>query len=302
MKTNNFLFAGLGALVSGVFLLVASPIALASSTWTDMGNSCATTGGTEVKTAATGNHSVYVGNSGACGTSDSVSLTANAYSTTSGPTTGGITFAEAELHKWGSNGLGVVNRYEDPNVTGPHATDNQYGTDAISLSFDEAVNLTSVGLGWVGGDSDFSLLAWVGPGTPGSIVGNTLNGTVPTVANPGASGTLLTSGWALVANYADVGISPNPSSTSVSAKDSSNKLIYSSYWLISAYNTSFGTVNSSGFGALGTGATDYFKLLSVAGNTKPPQGGSAPEPGSLALMGAALAGMVVVRRRKESIS
>lgn len=278
MKTIRMTTNPVLARVTGCLLLAMASSSFAASTWTDMGNTCSTSGGTVVNTADTGNNPVYIGNTGSCGTSSSVTLTAQAYSTTSGPMTPGTVFADAEVHKWGG-GLGVVNRYENPLAGGPHATDNQYGTDAIRLSFSSQMNLTNVGLGWVGGDSDFSVLAWVGPGTPaGAVVGKTLTGAA-------ATSTLLTQGWQLVANVAG----PGNTNNNISAASAG---IYSSYWLISAYNTAFN-------GGFASATDDYFKLFSVAGNTKPP-GGQAPEPGSLALMGVALAGVMTLRRRRTA--
>ncbi|MBK8120481.1 MAG: PEP-CTERM sorting domain-containing protein [Sulfuritalea sp.] len=78
--------------------------------------------------------------------------------------------------------------------------------------------------------------------------------------------------------------------------------VYSSYWLIGAYNPLAGTDN--GFTATGI---DYVKLASVTGvvcvggtgpncGTPPSQ---VPEPGSLALVGFALMGMVGLRKRRQ---
>lgn len=294
MKNTRFISIQAARAFSSVALLLLVAPAFAASTWSDMGNTCSTSGGTPFSSADTGGNNIQLGNSASCGASSSVTLNADAFSTAIGPTTAGTVFATAEVHKWGSAGLGIVNRYEDPNSTGPHAVDNVYGADAIRLSFTSALNLTGLSIGWNGtdnvtgvyADSDLSVLAWTGPGTPGDIAGKTLGATAGT-------STLLTAGWTLVGNYADVGLLPS-NTISISSG------IYSSYWLVSAYSTAFGTVNASGVGSLGvTGTLDAFKLLSVAGGTQPPlDTGKAPEPGSLALFGLAFTGMMAIRRRK----
>lgn len=275
-------------LFAGCVLMALAAPAFATSTWSNLGSGGATAC----------NSSPSIGNVLNCTTQNSVGLTADAFSTSDGVTsTTGTTFAKAALYNWGSAGLGVVNQFENPNDTGPHATDNRYGTDAIRLTFTSALSLTNIGIGWSGSsngnivgapttavqDSDFSVLAWTGPGTPGAVETKTLDGSAST-------STLLTQGWTWVGNYANL-------TTNQSASISTS--IYSSYWLVSAYNTAFGSVSQLGSGAASglDAGNDYFKLLSVAGNTQP-SGGKAPEPGSLALMGAALASILVVRHRK----
>ena len=79
--------------------------------------------------------------------------------------------------------------------------------------------------------------------------------------------------------------------------------IYSSLWLVGAYNPLNGAVNSAYSGA------DYFKLGSITGSTCPPGstatgcgggGNSVPEPGSLAMLGMGLIGLLSIRKKKVS--
>ena len=260
------------ALLGCTIISIAVP-ALADSTWSNLGSGGAS------PCASTASSGVPLGNVLNCGTQSGVVLNTDAFSTN---TATGTTFAAASLYNWGSGyGLGVVNVNEAPGTTGPHAADNISGIDAVRLSFSSAVTLKSVKLGWNGtdnsttnttgtyNDSDISVLAWTGPGAPGAVTGTTIGGAG--------------NGWTLVGNYADVGAAVGNTATVSSA-------IYSSYWLISAYSTAFGT----GVGL--SAGNDAFKLLGVSASTK--SGGSVPEPGSIALIGAGLLGLFVRARRK----
>ena len=263
------------ALLGCTVIALATP-AMADSTWSNLGSG----GASACDSAGQGT----MGNVLNCGTQSGVTLTAGAFSTGTGTITAptsGTTFAAASLYNWGSAGLGVVAVNEDSTTTGPHAADNINGVDAVRLSFSSAVTLKSATIGWNGtdnytsnptgtySDSDISVLAWTGPGTPGAVTGTTI----------GAA----SNGWTLVGNYADVGALTG-NTTAVSSA------IYSSYWLISAYSTAFGT------GAGLTAGNDAFKLLGVSAATKP---SGVPEPGSLALIGAGLAGLFIRARRKQ---
>lgn len=209
---------------------------------------------------------------------------ASAWSTTGS----GGTLASGCVQNYGSWGYGVVNAIEDGSpancdVTSPqHAADNSGGqTDMFLLEFLAPVTLTQINIGWNGddnysADSDLSVLAYMGTGSGSSAVaGNTLSG-------------LTGSGWAVVGNYSNVGDS---NGTGFGGSASITTTTASSWWLVSAYNQAFGQTWSQ--------ADDYFKLLSVAGNTQPP-GNQTPEPGSLVLLGAGLFGMMAMRRRRES--
>ena len=298
--TRSNSFPILQLLTTCVLLSLASS-SFAASTWSNLGNTNKTPGGTAGATPCTatdntlGNYITQgLGNVLSCGSQGGVSLNADSFSTSNAASsTTGTIFAAASLYNWGSGaGLGVVNRYEDPGTTGPHATDNEFGTDAIRLTFGSQLNVNSITVGWNGvtnfnARSDLSVLAWTGTGTPGApnpgassaagnyaVTGTTLTGTkiTSTVLN----------GWKLVGNYTNV-----TGALDISAQSAN---VYSSYWLVSAYNTGFGSISS---GQTSASQISYFKLLGVAGATK-----LVPEPGSLALMGAALAGMMAVRRRK----
>jgi hypothetical protein len=225
------------------------------------------------------------GNSRTC-TASGESVTASAWSNTAGQTN--VNLETAQLGVYGG-GLGVTNRDAfvtdvwdrggsmpvDMDVTESaapeHAIDNNDRYDSVFLNFGSSVTLTGLNLGYVSGDSDFTVLAFTGIGAP------TLGGA--------AYGSLVGSGWSLIGHYANAG-------TGAELVNAAN--ISSRYWLVGAFNPLVGG-NTNAYG-LGSG-NDHFKLYSVTselgGGTT---GNVVPEPASLAMLGAGLV-MVAARLR-----
>jgi hypothetical protein len=187
--------------------------------------------------------------------------------------------AASALTYYSGGGLGMLS---DGSAQPNHAIDNGgTNTEAVLLSFASVVKLTSIGLGYKSGDADVSVFRYTGTVAPTLTGGATLSA-------------MTTAGWELVGNYADLSTDTSDPYNTINPQNKG-----SSWWLISAYNSAWGT---------GTGLSqgdDYFKMFAVAGDVCTNQntstgvcgGGKAPEPGSLALLGAAAVAAVGVRRR-----
>lgn len=157
-----------------------------------------------------------------------------------------------------------------------HAMDNVGAYDALLFSFQSAVSLADVSIGFPpassGLDSDSTILYWNGTkaGSPST------NLAARTVAD------LTGNGWSIATNMGDMAVGNNATGLSPS--------ISSQYWMVGAYMNLGGP--STG-GKLSAG-NDYIK---VNGLTVTPR--AVPEPGSLALFGIAAVAFFAGRRRKS---
>lgn len=195
-----------------------------------------------------------------------VNVSASAYYNAPGSTALNSAYS---LNYYSGSGYGISATSTDGGNP-QHSVDNSGNYEWIMLSFDKAVSLDEITLGWISGDADLTILA---------AGGNSNNLTA----------------WNFVENvyYGNGG--------SQFSTDSSGKLVASlsneicaSHWLIGALNPAYNTMGSNYVG------NDYFKLYSVAACTDctPPPNVGVSEPGSLALAGLGLLGVLGLRRRR----
>ena len=216
--------------------------------------------------------------------------------------------------KWGSQGVnywsggGLAMASDSPTNAPNHAIDNAGGkTESVLLSFSNSQVLTSIGIGYKSGDADISLWRFVGTAsitTPAALT---------TVGADKAS--MIAAGWSLVNNYANLAQDTDSPYNLVNgaacthttagvcdAAAATASSVGSSWWLITAFNSSYGSGTNLDQG------NDFFKIAAVAtndcsgttgtGGTCGPKRGTVPEPGSLTLAGLALGGLFFSRRRK----
>ncbi len=182
------------------------------------------------------------------------------------------------------NGLGVSSSGESTSSP-QHSTDNSGPVEMVLFSFAADIALAGVSIGWSQTDSDMTVLAYTGGGAP-SLAGKTYSQL-----------TAVGGGWSLISHLSNVSnVSSNSASIAGSAAfNTGASPIFSSYWLVGAYNPIVGS--SPGW----TRGDDFVKISGLTGSTKPTGGGQVPEPATLLLMGAGLLGMTYVRRRETPV-
>lgn len=190
------------------------------------------------------------------------------------------TFGAAFVSKQGSDGFGVGSASEGGELaTSPgDALDNDptsLAPNLFLLSFDAAVMLDRVTLGWSFNDADLTVMAYTGALAPAAL----LTGQTASTLVAGGAG----AGWALIENVGDADASV-ATATAASGSDVSYAVnagkVSSRLWLIGAYSPGYGAGSMDSL-------VDYGRLLSVTTGDATVDA-TVDEPVGLALVGLGL--------------
>lgn len=227
-----------------------------------------------------------------------VSATVAGWSPDSG--TVGDTLEDRDVNTWSGSGLGVnTNGESSPD----HSTDNSGPAEFVLFSFEQAITLTEVTIGWKYTDSDLTVLAYTGANTSDPLnAGPSGNFSTLTYErdNPNS---LTNNGWSLIGNYSNLNVDvPRAINTGevdpVSWDDGhpvgnvASTQVSSSYWLIGAYNPQVNGPDWSDY-------DDFVKIASITGHVPTPPSTGVPEPATMMLLalGVPLAGGLRKLRR-----
>jgi hypothetical protein len=204
------------------------------------------------------------------------SVTASAWANTANTAAGAVNeaLAAAQLEIF-SGGLGARNA--DWNVAGAgkdtsegsspeHAIDNNERFDSVLLTFAANISLSQLYFGWVGDDSDITVLAYTGAG-------------VPTLAGKTYGSLTSGGGWSLIGHYLNVGTGWETINTGG---------LDSRYWLVGAYNSRVTGGENKYVG------NDAVKLQKAKGEEV-----QVPEPATLGLLALGLSGLAARVRRNR---